>query len=232
MMKAIKKLSILIALCLTVVLVLAACGPKGGSTTPTKGDDSQTEAQTEENTTKEAEPVDEGYPVPTLSGDTYTNEAINLKMTVPSTWVLYTKEQLAEEYNNGATEPVIGGTLYEAFAQLSTGGDNVSIIVQNATGQTDTITSMGIKPFTELISDGIQEALEGAGATDIKYGLIDIDFPLDDFACIGSTCTLQGTPIVQKQVVFLRGNYLYSITVTAFNEADANAVLGFFSKVK
>lgn len=220
------------ALFMAVVLVFAACGPKGGSTTPTKGEEPQTEAQTEETTTKEAEPVNTGYVAPTLTADTYSNEAINLKMTVPSTWTLYTEQQLADEYNGSLTEPGTGDAYYEAFAQLTAGGDNVSIIVQNATGQTGTIKSMGIKEFTEMISEGIQEALEGAGATDIKYGLIDVDFPLDDFACIGSTCSLMGTTIVQKQLVFLVGDYLYTITVTAYDEAGANEVLGFFSKIK
>ena len=51
-MKVLKKLSILLALCMAAVLVLAACGPKGGGTTPTQKD----EPQTEEVTTKEAEP--------------------------------------------------------------------------------------------------------------------------------------------------------------------------------
>ena len=92
-MKVLKKLSILLALCMAAVLVLAACGPKGGGTTPTQKD----EPQTEEVTTKEAEPEDTGYPEATLKGDTYTNEAINLQMKVPSTWTLYTKEQLADE---------------------------------------------------------------------------------------------------------------------------------------
>ena len=233
-MRTWKKLSILLALCMTAILVLAACGPKGGGEKPTEA---QTEAKTEEvtteeATTKEAEPVDTGYPAATLTADTYTNEAINLKMTVPSTWGLYSAEELASEYNDGATEPAVGATFYEAFAQKIGGGDNVSIIVQNATGQTDTIKSLGIKDFTEMISDGIPEALEGAGATNIKYGLIDIDFPLDEYACIGCTCELQGTNIVQRQVVFLEGNYLYSITVTAFAEDAANTILDFFSKIK
>ena len=231
-MKALKKLSILIALLMAVVLVMAACGPKGGGTTPTKSEEPQTEAQTEETTTKEAEPVSTGYPAATLTADTYSNEAINLKMTVPSDWTLYTEQQLADDYNGSLTEPGAGDTFYEAFAQRTSGGDNVSIIVQDASGQKDLIKSMGIKVFTEMASDGIQEALEGAGATDINFGLIDIDFPLDDFACINSTCSLQGMSIVQKQIVFLVGDYLYTITVTAFDEAGANAVLGFFSKIK
>ncbi len=231
-MKTLKKLSILMALLMTVVLVLAACGPKGGSTTPTKGEEPQTEAQTEETTTKEAEPIDAGYPAATLTADTYSNEAINLKMTVPSDWTLYTEQQLADNYNGNLTEPGTGDGFYEAYAQMTSGGNNVSIIVQDASGQRDLIKSMGIKVFTEMASEGIQEALEGAGATDINYGLIDIDFPLDDFACIGSTCSLQGIPIVQKQLVFLVGNYLYTITITAFDEEGANDVLGFFSKIK
>ncbi len=209
--------------------ILAGCGSKAETAQP---EEPQTEAQTEETTTKEAEPVSTGYPAATLTADTYSNEAINLKMTVPSDWTLYTEQQLADYYNGSLTEPGAGDTFYEAFAQRTSGGDNVSIIVQDASGQKDLIKSMGIKVFTEMASDGIQEALEGAGATDINFGLIDIDFPLDDFACINSTCSLQGMSIVQKQIVFLVGDYLYTITVTAFDEAGANAVLGFFSKIK
>ena len=91
---------------------------------------------------------------------------------------------------------------------------------------------MGIKSFTDLISEGIPDALEQAGATNVNYGLVDINFPLDDYATIQSTCSLQGSDIFQRQVVFLVGNYLYSITVTSFDEAGANEILGFFSKIK
>ncbi len=232
-MKTLKKLSILLALCIAAVLVLAACGPKGGGTTPTQREEPQSEAQTEEPTTKSAEPA-AGYPEATLSGNTYTNEAINLKMQVPSTWTLYTKEQLAAEYNGDATEPEIGESFYEAYALVEDGQfhENVSIIVQNASEHTDTIKTMGIKSFTELISDGIPDALGQAGASDINYGLVDINFPLDDYACIQSTCSLQGTNIFQRQVVFLEGNYLYSITATAFDEAGVNEIFGFFSRNK
>ncbi|MBR3308912.1 MAG: hypothetical protein IKG00_03280, partial [Lachnospiraceae bacterium] len=132
-MKVFKRLSILLALCIAAVLVLAACGPKGGGTTPTQKDEPQTEEQTEELTTKAAEPADTGYPEATLAGDTYTNEAINLQMKVPSTWTLYTKEQLADEYNGSATEPEIGESFYEAYALVEDAQfhENVSIIVQN-----------------------------------------------------------------------------------------------------
>lgn len=233
-MKVFKRLSILLALCIAAVLVLAACGPKGGGTTPTQKDEPQTEEQTEELTTKAAEPADTGYPEATLAGDTYTNEAINLQMKVPSTWTLYTKEQLASEYNGSATEPEIGESFYEAYALVEDAQfhENVSIIVQNASEHTDTINAMGIKSFTELISEGIPEALEQAGASNIKYNLVDINFPMDDYATIQSTCSLQGTDIFQRQVVFLVGNYLYSITVTSFDEAGANEILGFFSRIK
>ena len=229
-MKVLKKLSILLALCMAAVLVFAACGPKGGGTTPTQKD----EPQTEEVTTKEAEPEDTGYPEATLKGDTYTNEAINLQMKVPSTWTLYTKEQLADEYNGSATEPEIGESFYEAYALVEDAQfhENVSIIVQNSSEHTSTIKSMGIKSFTDLISEGIPDALEQAGATNVNYGLVDINFPLDDYATIQSTCSLQGSDIFQRQVVFLVGNYLYSITATSFDEAGVNEILGFFSKIK
>lgn len=215
-MKIMKKYLALLVLCLTAILVFAACGPKGGGTT------------------KEDEPVSEGYPEATISGNIYSNEAINLKMEVPSTWILYTKEQLAEEYNDGATEPLIGSTFYEAYAMDPDAEfhENISVIVQNATEEADTIRSYGIKEFTELISDAIPEALEGVGATNIKYGLVDINFPVTDYACIQTTCTMQAVNIYQKQVVFLEGNYLYSITVTALDEAGADKLLGFFSKIK
>ena len=234
-----KQLSILLALFIAVILVFAACGPKGGGTSPTNDEpqteentESQTEPASEEPTTKAAEPDNNGYPAPVLTSDSYSNEALNLKMTVPSTWTFFTKEQLASEYNNGAAEPAVGESLYEAFAQLTGGGDNVSIIVQNATGQTETIKSLGIKAFTELISDGIPEALEGAGATNIQFGVVDIDFPLDEYACINCTCDLSGAKIYQKQIVALEGDYLYSITATAFNEEGVNDILAFFSKMK
>ena len=227
-MKVFKKLSILMALCIAAVLVLAACGPKGGGSAPAESK----EAQTEEDTKKEAAPADEGYTPAALTNDTYTNEVINLKMQVPSTWTLYTKEQLAEEYNDGAAEPTIGESFYEAYAQKTGGGDNISIIVQNATGQKEIIKSMGIKKFTEQISSSIPEALEGAGATNIEYSLDEFSFPLDDYACIQSTCELAGTEIFQRQVIFLEGNYLYSITLTHFDEASSNEAIGFFSKLK
>ena len=236
-MKTMKKLSILLALALAAIFVFTACGPKGGGTTPTEAPtetvtEATTEAPTEAPTEEPTTQASTGYPRPVLTSDSWSNEALNLKMTVPSTWTMYTEEQLADEYNGGAAEPAVGETFYEAFAQLTGGGDNVSIIVQNATGQTETIKSLGIKAFTELISDGIPEALESSGATNVQYGLVDIDFPLDDYACINCTCELYGTAVHQKQIVALEGDYLYSITVTAFNDAGVADVLGFFSKLK
>ena len=197
-MKTLKKVSVLLALCLTVIFVFMACGPKDS----------------------------------TPSSSTYTNEALNLKMTVPSTWTLYSEEQLSSEYNGGDTEPVIGKSFYEAFAQLTGGGDNVCIIVKNAAGQTETIKSLGIKSFTDLISEYVQGALEKEGATNIQYSLVNIDFPLKEYACINITCDLKGSRVFQKQIISLEGDYLYSIIITANKEEGVNDIIGFFSTLK
>lgn len=237
-MKTMKKLSILLALCMAAVIVFAACGPKGGGNTPTS-DETQTETATEEVTTeevttKEAEPADTGYPAAVLTSDTYTNEALNLKMTVPSTWTFYSKEDLAQEYNEGATEPVTGKGFYETYAQLTDGmfHDNVSVIVQDATGQTDAIKSIGITSFTEMAADMLPAQLDEIGAANVQYAVVDNAFPLDDYACIKVTYQLQGYNICQKQFVTLVGNYLYSITITSTDEAGADSIIGFFSRNK
>ena len=231
-MKALKRIPFLLALCTAVILVFTACGPKGGGNTPTEAPTENTteEVTTEEVTTKEEAAT--GYPVPVLTSDTWSNEALNLKMTVPSTWTLYTKEDLSSQYNNGATDPVAGETFYEAVAQMTSGGNNLSISVQNLSGEAEAIQSLGIKDFTSMLISTLQTNLENSGASNLQLEAVDIDFPLDDQACLSASYIYEGTAIRQKMILTLKGDYLYNITITAFDDAGVNDILGFFSKIK
>ena len=229
-MKVLKRLSILLALSTAVILVFTACGPKGGGNTPTEAPTENTteEVTTEEITTKEE--VSTGYPRPVLTSDTWSNKALNLKMTVPSGWTLCTEEELSSQYNDGLTEPT-DSAFYEAQAQRTYGGNNLSISVTDVSGQTELIESVGIKSFTTMLISTIQSNLENAGATAIQLDVVDIDFPLDDYACINMSYIYKEMAIRQKVIVTLKGNYLYNITITSNDDAGVNEMLGFFSKI-
>ena len=221
-MRLLKKLSILLALCIASVLVFTACGSKDG------GNEKQDD-QTEDVTT-----ADVGYPEPELTSDTYTNKALKLKMTVPSTWDFYSKEELASEYNDGAMEPVSGKSFYEAYGIDPSGTlhNNISIIVQYVPDEADTIRTLGIEEFAKFAADAVPDSLTEVGADSIEYDVVKVDFPLDEYACIQFSYQLQGVSIDQRQFVTLVGDYLYSITLTALDEAGVKELTGYFSSIK
>ena len=240
-MKLLKKCSILLALCLTCALVLAACGPFGGKnekkTEPdtTKAENTTEEVTTEEPTTKEAAPAGNEFAKGIISGNTYTNAYMNLKFEVPDGWTFETDAELAEDsevseedYVNNFVSLANNSQVYD-MAALRNDGTNISIIVQSGKG----ISSSALRQAVEESASGIEETLRKAGATDVSWKMSDTSIPLDDYVCLEVASIISDIGnLYQKQVYALVGDYAYVITVTCVYTNDCDEIFGYFSKLK
>ena len=203
-MKLLKKSSILLALCLACVLVLAACGQKK-----------------------------DNFSRGTISGNKYSNSFMGIQFEAPSDWTFATDAELAQdnglsedEFVDNFNTLVKNQQLYDMYAQRSD-GTNISIIVQNAKG----VSKSSLKKEIENAAPSVEEALSQQGATDISWKMSDVSIPLKDYAVLDVSSKLSGIAIYQKQVYALVDDYAYINTLTCVGEDESDEIYGYFKKL-
>ena len=230
-MKLLKKLSILLALCMACVLVLAACGPKNGGGKQEEPTEAKTEeVTTEEATTKEVVADDASDLKGTISGTTYTCPYMGLKFEAPSTWVFYSDAELASQsgvsesdFVNNFAELAKNNQLYTLFAQRSD-GSNISIILQDGRG----MTKESLNEALSYAGDSVEEALKEAGADNIVSRVSNVSMPLDNYVSLEVSSKFSGFDVYQEQVYALVGDYAYVITVTCIGSDGCDEIFSYF----
>ena len=132
-----KIFALILALCM--VFSLAACG---GGSTPANNAANTTPANNSANTpTNNTANTEEAYRGK-VTGNTYVNEPLDLKLTLPSGWTIFNDEQIAQQ--QGVTKEFFEGTSIEKIVD-STGSMMVFYAMKGAGINNLNIIMRGVK---------------------------------------------------------------------------------------
>ncbi len=200
---------------------------------PTEAPAPETEAPTEAPTEEPAVGLTHG----TVEGNSYTNETLNIRFTLPKGWVFYTEEQIAAQ--NNITVDMFQGT--DVAEALQTNGQLIDMVASTSDGSN---TNLVIQPAQELLSfytdkqlfelmrETITTQFESAGMELKEYEILDVPALGKDQAALRMVVTMSGIEMTQYQI-WLRENpdYLGVLTVTSMTELDAESLFDGLSRL-
>lgn len=246
--------SILLA-CSLVVMCLAGCSKEDSSAKEekTSTESSVEESEAEESETKESEAeeskteeskVEEskteesasaestGDLMGSVENNTYYNNVLDLQCTFPDSWAYLSSEEIEQVSGvslGGATaeEAVASGQNVTILYAHTESGANINVAVNNSGYLFEQYTTDELYDQMEATLAAQFEAVyEQLGYSDCNIAQGTATFLGETVPCLDITATyLTGDNTWQKQLFIPRASYAVIITVTEFNEADAQAVL-------
>ena len=193
-----------------------------------------TEAPTEAPT----EPAGSRLAHGTVDGNTYTNETLNIKFTIPEGWIFYTEEQIAAQ-TNFTMEMFEGTDAAEALRQagqlidmMASKGDgsNANLVIQ----ESSSIMSLySDKQLFELLKDTIAAQFENSGMEMATYEVLDLPALGEEHAALHLVIKMSGVEVSQYQI-WLRDNpdYYGVLSVTSMDpEMEPQTLLDGLSRL-
>lgn len=227
-------------LLLITVLLLAACGSGASSDNAEQG--SAAEAQETAAAEQEAQSggiVNDGLmTLGSVEGDVYENESLGYGCKLTG-WEYASSEDLAAE-NEWATDNVDeelqelianSDTFMDMFAEYS---DDESYMNVNVNVENMNLVSQALldeQDYVDAAYPQMEEALVQAGFSNIQVEKITVNIGGDEHPGMMITSEYQGIPVFQKQACVKCGEYMASITASAYNEDVTDNIFALFYKL-
>lgn len=238
-------LALLLALATLVSFV--GCGetvPASTDETPvtTTTEESETTTTGESETTTTEEPETEptraeskgGYVRGTVEGNTFTSEFLGLSCTVPEGWTFYSEEQMQEiggevvDYADEDDQETMENAklIYEMFVIDESTGCNINMNLQKL----NVLQMMAVDTEQVLKSqlDSTTSLLENMGVTDLQMELGTMEMDGKAFDAVEVSGKIQGIEYYAAVVVFLKENYIATVTFTSMFTDRTEEFLGWF----
>ena len=163
-----------------------------------------------------------------MEGNTYTNEVLNFKITLPEGWTFYTDEQIAEQ-NNQSIEMFEGTDIAET---IKAAGQLIDMMAMRADGSN---ANLGIQPaqaamniysdrqIFDLLETNYKAQFSSSGMEIKEYEAVDMPILGEDRAALRIVIEMSGIQMTEYQI-WLRDNpdYYGVLTITALKGADAD----------
>ena len=251
-----RKLIVLMALLMTVMVFMTGCGskedvavkpsekPAGEAAEEPEEEPEETpeEEQGEEEQVETPESTVPGEVLGVLAENGYTNDFFGIKYEAPEGWYVFTKEELGELLGITASS-IDDDSLREMYesdgyamdlyavnaVQVASGDktyDNVNITIQDIGKIYGFIYNE--KEIAEASVETVKESLAAQGVSDIATEIGEMEF-------MGKTCVYMmitskagDIPMYQKQVYLKNGSGMACVTASTFNEDRTDEVLAVF----
>lgn len=225
-MKKTLALILAVALCLslTACVVNAPVPELPSSETPVS-----TQARTEPPAT-EAPTEEAGTPSlhGVVEGNTYTNELLNFRITLPEGWVFYTEEQIAAQ-NNISAELFEGSDIAETIKEagqmvdmmaVKGDGSNANLVIQPAQAVMNVYTD---KQIFDLLEPTYKAQFSSSGMEIKEYETVEMPVLGQDRAALRIVIEMSGIQMTEYQI-WLRDNpdYYGVLTVTSTENTASN----------
>jgi len=185
-----------------------------------------------ENVTKETVEFSRGI----INGDSYENEYFDLGFDLlDATWSYATDEEIAEAKNitaemltdDWAELLEDAGYIQDMMAMGDSG--NVNIIYEKTNQMAKKMTD---EVYMENAVEGMKDAFEGMGVTDLEVNIKTMDFAgREDVYCAELEYTLYGVNLYQASVLLRDGDYVCNVTATAYDSSSRSDLLDAFYEV-
>ncbi len=232
-----------------MLLALAACTPKTDPTEPSEAKPAATTAQPTTPQPTEAKPTTpppstapaEEEDAPQLGkydGNTYRNDFLKMQCNFPESWVLASKEELAQLSNLTASimddekfaEAIKNsGTVFALYAVDSENGYTLNICLENLGLLYGSILSE--QAYAEAAIKELPEGLESAGMTDVQTEIGKTTFLGEEHTCIRVSGNVQGIPFYELLVCQKVGRYVALTTIGTYLEDNTEDLLDIFKPI-
>lgn len=215
-----------VILCLLMVFAMAACG---GTNDDVRGEVNAGASKVE------SEEKEENFSFGTTGGSTYKNDFLGLGCNLGEGWSFYTDEQIAElnnmalDYTDDEFASAIENAtiIYDMFANNATTFANMNVNLEKRSlfenGSKD-----NIKNLLKNTVPTLEETYINMGYTNPVFEVEDIEVDGETFAGIKGTAEIQSLKINIVLFSFKKGQYLASVTIASFDEAEAQSLLDNF----
>lgn len=162
-------------------------------------------------------------------GGHYENPLFNVYADIPDIYVIYTDEDLGQEYETQEEIEQALGTgnvnYMDLVAQDSMTSENIQIMISHLSS----VTEKGRTPdeWLESSMDSFKKTLASQGATDIVCEIVSLKFAGDQVQAISLACTMAEKQIEQRFIYKTAGDYVMMIAVSA-TQGRAETLLGYF----
>lgn len=178
------------------------------------------------------------FTIGTISGQTYSNDYINLTFSAPNGWVYYSEEEIAQ-INNVATE-ILTGDVSEALAQTSSstimfsgqpnGSNNVNIRVEKSSSlEASGLDS--IEAFADYYIDAVPSVLESSGFTVVDISSSSIKIGKAEHPTIEMHNQYMGFDIYQRQILYVFNEHVVIVTITGETTSDIETITSGFAHI-
>lgn len=168
-------------------------------------------------------------------GSTYYNERFGIRCTLDDGWYIYSEEEKAEVAGNTNSlltdaeleDLVTSGetTVYEFFAQK----ENATLNIVLAAEKNISLNFLTEEKLIEGMLPQLEEAYLAVGFEDLNIEQSTTQFLGKEHPCILTTCSLNGVPMQQRQVIVLSGSYYICITASTYYENTTDEILSCFT---
>lgn len=169
------------------------------------------------------------------NGNSYRNDFLNLKCDFPDSWVLASKEELAQISNLTASimddeefaEAIKNsGTVFALYAINAESGSTLNICLENLGLVYGAVLSE--QAYAEAAIEKLPEGLASAGMTDIETEIGTIQFLGKEHTCIRVSGTIQEMAFYELLVCQKVGRYVALTTVCTYLVDNTEDVLTLF----
>ena len=222
-----------IALLLAALLVLSltACSSTPSESKPT---DNAADSDTPTDTTAATEAEVE-FETGAVEGQTYTSDLLKLSLTLDDNWQFLSREEIDQVM--GITSDLVsdeeiaksledGNSYTDMYATNTATGATVNLLLQKV-GVSALL--LNEKSVLEASEESIVAALESMGLSNIRYEIGTMTFAGKEHACAEITGEINGVTLYEKQVCFIKGTYIASITASTVDENGAEEILNQFA---
>lgn len=189
-----------------------------------------TEATTEATEETENESADTDIGV--VDGNTYTNRTIGIVCTLPEGWYVYNETDLASLNN-------LVGSMLDGTAIANAIENNQAVVIFCASEPTAvsslnvTVTKNPLPVFDEetminMTVSQVEAQLAQTGMQNISCGTSTVNFCGEEHTVLTVSGEAYGMPLYEKILILHCGNYLYSVTASAYQEDTTVPILDYF----
>ena len=218
-----RTLTILLVLCL--MLSFAACGSKPSGNTPSNVPSGNEQA---------SEPSDTELKG-VIKDDAYENEYLDVRIPLPSGWVFYNEEQIAQM--NGLTAEIVSGSdlaeavkkagQYMDLMMASGTGNSVNLIIQP---MDNTITALSDKQLFNLLESNMKKQFEAAGMSLTTYETVEMNVGGEQRTVLHMVLN---NAVDEYQIWYRdRGNFMGFLTLAITDGADPAPILESITSLK
>ena len=174
------------------------------------------------------------------TGMTYANEFFGIKFTLPEGFFFYDEGQMTElnqsvgelQTDEDIIEALESGQAFFDMAAATTSGSTVNAVIAHAS--TPDVQAMDAAAYLEYAKASLGAQLSSAGAElrDAQVRTYKNDKTGDEFVSMEVRFEMQGAPMCEELVCLKAGDYFITISATAQDPAELNAILQNLALVK